>query len=61
MRNKVNVGVGGMEVEKGWGRANITIVMRLEVEYSPSNGANANVVHRDLDTYFQGHIISGNL
>ena len=38
-------------------RANITIAFRQEAMYLPSNGAIANVVHRDLDTYFQGHKI----
>ena len=32
----------------------------IEVNIYPSNGAIANVVHHDLDLYFQGHIVSLN-
>ena len=41
-------------------RANITIAIREEVNYLQSNGAIANVVHCDVDLYFQGHTNSGN-
>ena len=40
--------------------ANITNAIRLEVMYFPSNGAIANVVHRDFDLYFHSHTNSGN-
>ena len=36
-------------------RANITIAIRYEVRYLPSNGAVANVEHRDFDLHLQGH------
>ena len=36
-------------------RADITIAIRKEVMYLPSNGAIAKFVHRDLDLHFQGH------
>ena len=38
--------------------ANIIIANRLEVEYLPSDGAITNVVHHDLDLYFQGQKMS---
>ena len=41
-------------------RANITIVIIQEVWYLPSYGANANVVRRDSDLYFQGNTNFGN-
>ena len=34
-------------------RVNITSAINQEILYVPSNGVNANVVHRDLDQYFQ--------
>ena len=37
--------------------ANITIVVRYEVEHLTSNGATATVMHHGLDLYFQGHEI----
>ena len=37
-------------------RANITIDIRQEVRYLQSNGANANVAHRDVDLHFQGNV-----
>ena len=42
-------------------RENITIAIKYELMYLQSNGAVANVVHRDLDLYFQGHNIFGNI
>ena len=36
-------------------RANITIAIRWEVRYLPSNGATANVGHHDFDKHFQDH------
>ena len=36
-------------------RSTITIAIRLEVWYSPSNSTIVNVVRRDIDLYFQGH------
>ena len=33
-------------------RANITIAIRYEVTYLPSNGTTASVVHHDLDIHF---------
>ena len=36
-------------------RANITIAMKKEVGYLLSTGATKNVVHHDLDIYFQAH------
>ena len=42
----------------GRDRANITIANQYEVMYLPSNGAIANIVHRDLDLHFQCHKIS---
>ena len=36
-------------------RINITIALRQEVMYLPSNGAYSNVVHHDLDLDFQGN------
>ena len=32
----------------------------IAIRYLPSNGAIANVVHRDIDLYFQGHANSEN-
>ena len=43
-----------------WDRANITIAIRYEVRYLPSNGAIVNVVLRYLDLYLQGDKIYGN-
>ena len=34
-------------------RAYITIAIRYEVMYLPSNGAIANVIHYDLDPHFK--------
>ena len=36
-------------------RAIITTAIKFEVMYLLSNGAIANVVHRDLDQHIQGH------
>ena len=41
-------------------KAHITVVIRWEVMRLSSKGAIANIVDRDLDLYFQGHI-SGNI
>ena len=41
-------------------RTNITIAIRYEIRYFPSNGVNAKVIRRDLDLYFQGHKMSEN-
>ena len=38
-------------------KANITIATREEVMYLSSNGIIMNVVHHDLDLYFQGQKI----
>ena len=38
---------------KRWKNANINIELIWEVSYLTSNGATANVVHHDLDLYFQ--------
>ena len=42
---------------EGWNKAIITIAIRKEVMYSPSNGAIANVKHHDYVLHFKGHEI----
>ena len=39
-------------------RIHITIAIKYEVMYLPSNGTIVNVVHHDINLHFQGHKIS---
>ena len=38
-------------------RANISIAIRQEVRYLPSNNATSNAQHREFDLYFEGYTI----
>ena len=53
-KNKSNSTVDAIKVEANLQEQSIMIICILGL-YSPSNDSIANVVHRDLDLYFQRH------